>query len=92
VTQTDTTTGPYFEITLDAPLAADFDYLASNPAATGSGYILRGNTIANHRARGMLLKADHGLVEGNTIDGSSHGRDRPHLPSSGGTSPATAAM
>jgi hypothetical protein len=72
-TQTDNTTGPYFEVTLDTPLAADFDYLASNPAATGSGYILRNNTIANHRARGMLLKADHGLVEGNSIDGSSMG-------------------
>ena len=73
VAQSDNTTGPYFEVTLDAPLAADFDYLASNPAATGSGYVLRNNTISNHRARGMLLKADNGLVEGNTIDGSTMG-------------------
>jgi hypothetical protein len=72
-TLSDNTAGPFFEITLDRPLAADFDYLASNPAANGSGYVLRGNTIRNHRARGMLLKADRGLIEDNTIDGSTMG-------------------
>jgi hypothetical protein len=69
----DHTGGPYFEVTLDRPLPADFDYLVSNPAATGSGYVLRDNTIRNHRARGMLLKADNGLVEGNLIEGSTMG-------------------
>jgi hypothetical protein len=65
------TLGPYVEILLDRSLAADFDYLCSNPAAIGSGYVLRNNTIRDHRARGMLLKAHNGLVEGNTIDGST---------------------
>jgi hypothetical protein len=69
----DHTAGPYFEVMLDRPLPADFDYLVSNPAATGSGYVLRENTIRNHRARGMLLKADNGLVEGNLIEGSTMG-------------------
>ena len=69
----DNTQGPFYEVKLDHPLMADFDYLASNPAAVGSGYVLRGNTIRNHRARGMLLKADNGLVEGNTIEGSTMG-------------------
>ena len=73
VTLSDNTQGPFFEVVLDRPLAAGFDYLASNPAAAGSGYVLRGNTIRNHRARGMLLKADRGLVEGNMIDGSTMG-------------------
>jgi len=73
VTLSDNTQGPFFEVTLDRPLVAGFDYLASNPAAVGSGYLLRGNTIRNHRARGMLLKADGGLVEGNTVDGSTMG-------------------
>jgi hypothetical protein len=73
VTLSDNTKGPFYAIALDRPLAADFDYLASNPAAAGSGYVLRENTIRNHRARGMLLKADHGLIEGNTIDGSTMG-------------------
>ena len=56
---------------LDRPLAAHPGDLAMNPAASGSGYILRNNTIRFHRARGMLLKADHGLVEGNEIVGST---------------------
>jgi hypothetical protein len=73
ITRGDSTRGPYWELMLDRELKADFDYLASNPAAMGSGYIARNNTIRNHRARGMLLKADNGLVEGNTIDGSTMG-------------------
>jgi hypothetical protein len=70
-TRGDNTGGPYWEVTLDKPLAADFDFVASNPHAVGSGYILRRNTIRNHRARGLLLKADDGLVENNTIEGST---------------------
>ncbi len=69
----DNTEGPYFTVTLDHAVKADFDYLAENPAATGAGYVLRYNTILNHRARGMLLKASDGLVEHNTIDGSTMG-------------------
>ncbi len=72
-TRDDNSTGPYFELTLARPLPASFDYLASNSAASGSGYVLRNNTILNHRARGMILKADNGLVEANTIDGSTMG-------------------
>jgi hypothetical protein len=72
-TRTDNSTGPYFEITLAHSVSAAYDYLASNPEAEGSGFILRNNTIWNHRARGMLLKADNGLVEDNTIDGSTIG-------------------
>jgi hypothetical protein len=67
----DFTVGPYYQITLDRPLKADFDYLASNPNASGAGFVLRNNTVMNHRARGMNLKADNGLVEGNVIDGST---------------------
>jgi hypothetical protein len=72
-TRQDNTAGPYFAISLDRPLPAEFDFLASNPAASGRGYVLRGNRIRNHRARGMLLKTDDGLVEDNVIDGSSMG-------------------
>jgi hypothetical protein len=56
---------------LDHPVPAAFDWLVSDADAIGSGYVLRGNTIRNHRARGMLLKAEDGLVEGNTVDGST---------------------
>lgn len=59
------------ELTLDHAVAASFDWLASNPAANGSGYVIRNNVIRNNRARGILLKADDGLVEGNLIDGST---------------------
>ncbi|HEY2012827.1 MAG TPA: right-handed parallel beta-helix repeat-containing protein, partial [Bryobacteraceae bacterium] len=67
----DYTVGPYYQITLDRPVHADFDYLASNPAANGAGFVLRNNTIRNHRGRGMNLKADNGTVENNLIDGST---------------------
>ena len=67
----DFTVGPYFQITLDRPLQAGFDYLAANPNASGAGFVLLKNTIMNHRARGMNLKADNGIVEGNLIDGST---------------------
>ena len=73
VTRTDNSTGPFWEITVSRPTGASRDYLASNPGALGSGYVLRNNTILNHRARGMVLKADSGVVEGNTIDGSTVG-------------------
>lgn len=72
-TRVDMMAGPYFQLTLDRELPADFDYFVSNPNGCGRGYIIRNNTIRNHRARGMLLKADDGLVENNTIDGSTHG-------------------
>lgn len=55
------------------PAALGFDFVLSNADAVGAGYVLRGNTIRNHRARGMLLKAPDGLVEGNAITNSSLG-------------------
>lgn len=70
-TTADFTIGPYYQITLDRVLQAGFDYVAADPSWNGAGYVIRNNTIKNHRARGMILKADNGLVEGNTIDGST---------------------
>jgi hypothetical protein len=61
----------YVEVTTEPRVTAGFDWLASNPATIGSGYVLRNNVIRNHRARGILLKAENGLVEGNTIEGST---------------------
>ena len=61
----------WFRLELDRALAAGPEFLAGDPAANGSGYVLRDNDIRNHRARGMLLKADDGLVENNRIDGST---------------------
>lgn len=61
----------FVEITTDQPLSAKMDFLASNPNAMGRGFVVRNCTIRNHRARGMLLKADDGLVEGNTVEEST---------------------
>ena len=61
----------FFEITTDRPLQAGEGDVVSNLDHTGDGYVLRGNTILDHRARGLLLKARDGLVENNLVDGSS---------------------
>ena len=61
----------FTELTLDKPVKAEFDWMVSNPNADGSNYIVRGCVIRNHRARGMLLKAENGLVENNLVDGST---------------------
>jgi uncharacterized protein (TIGR03437 family) len=67
----DFTAGPYYQITLDRVLPAGFDYLAANPAGSGDGFVIQNNNVLNHRARGINVKADHGLVQGNTIQGST---------------------
>jgi len=69
----DITAGPYARIRFEPPRKADFDWMLSNVSALGSGYVVRNNVIRNHRARGMLLKAEDGLVEGNLVDGSTIG-------------------
>ena len=61
----------YLEITFDKVPDGAVDGFVANLNRIGSGYVLRGNTILDHRARGILLKARDGLVENNRIDGSS---------------------
>lgn len=56
---------------LDTPLDVQPGDLVSSPDRNGSGFVVRNNTIRNHRARGILVKASEGVIEGNTIDGSS---------------------
>jgi hypothetical protein len=51
----------------------DFDWVANNADRNGNGFVLRNNTIENHRARGMLIKASDGIIEGNLINGSTLG-------------------
>lgn len=60
-----------YKVTLGSTLAVQVGSLLSNPNVCGRGYVLSGNTILNNRARGMLLKADDGLVSGNSISGST---------------------
>lgn len=61
----------FVEVTLDRPVEVGFQYVVSDSAANGAGYIIRNCTIRNHRARGLLLKSDDGLVENNVIEGST---------------------
>ena len=42
---------------------------ASNPRHNGAGFKILNCTLGNTRSRGILIKADHGLIEGNTISG-----------------------
>lgn len=55
------------------PAGVGFDFVAANADAVGAGFALRNNVIRNHRARGMLIKGSHGVVEGNVITNSSLG-------------------
>jgi hypothetical protein len=67
----DLTRSRFVEVVTEPAMAAGFDWQASNPAALGSGFVIRNNVIRNHRARGILIKADDGIIEGNTIEGST---------------------
>lgn len=58
-----------FTVTLAGDLPegiAKGDYVA-NMARSSSGFLIRNNFFHDHRARGMLLQARNGLVEGNRI-------------------------
>ena len=63
----DFTVGPYYQITLDRPLKAGFDYLAGNPNASGSRFIYRNNTIHNNRECGIGIAANNGDVAGDSL-------------------------
>lgn len=57
------------ELTLDRPSGAPPESKASNPRHNGAGFKILNCTLGNTRSRGILVKADHGLIEGNTISG-----------------------
>ena len=57
------------ELTLDRPSGAPTESKASNPRNNGAGFKILNCTLGNTRSRGILVKADHGLIEGNTISG-----------------------
>ncbi|PQV63287.1 Right handed beta helix region [Abditibacterium utsteinense] len=61
----------FFQLTLDKALDAKPGDVVSNLDQSGNGFVLRNNTILDHRARGFLLKARDGLVANNLVDGSS---------------------
>ncbi len=60
-----------FQYTLDNAQSIQAGYKVANPARCGHGYKIIGCTIRRNRARGMLLKADDGLVEHNLVEDST---------------------
>ncbi|XP_065179643.1 uncharacterized protein LOC135810105 [Sycon ciliatum] len=53
------------------PTGCGFDYIVSSPNRTGNGFLLQGNHIHYHRARGMLIKASDGTIQDNIVEGST---------------------
>lgn len=58
----------YHRLMLDHKVEVEFGDFISTPNSNGSGYVIRNNTIRNNRARGILVKADNGLIEGNVLE------------------------
>ena len=61
--------GDRLELTLDSPSGAPLESIASNPRCNGAGFKILNSTLGNTRSRGILIKSDHGLIEGCTISG-----------------------
>ena len=61
--------GRLLELTLDRESNATAEAKASNPLCDGAGYRILNCTLGNCRSRGILVKADNGLIEGCTISG-----------------------
>ena len=59
----------FAELTLDGKSGARAGMRASNPRRNGAGYKILNCTLGNCRSRGILVKGDNGLIEGNTISG-----------------------
>lgn len=57
-----------WKYTLDRAPGTKVGFLASNPSSCGPGYTLINNVIRRNRARGMLLKADDGVINGNLLE------------------------
>jgi hypothetical protein len=55
------------------PADVGFDYVIFNTHRSCSGFNIVNNTIRNHRARGLLVKASNGLIHGNHIENSTLG-------------------
>lgn len=59
----------YVELTLDNQIDVPFDSVAWFPARCGSGFKITGCVVRNSWSRGLLLKAESGLIRANLIEG-----------------------
>ena len=57
-----------YELTLSSSVAAAAGSAICAVNRRGDGFIVRNNYIFNKRARGILIKASDGIIEGNTIE------------------------
>ena len=62
------TNAAFVELTLDASLAPEPNWLVCNANEIGSGFIIRNTVIRGCGARGIMAKASDGLIEGCTIE------------------------
>ena len=60
-----------WKYTLDRDSGAKAGFKVSNPARCAPSYTLINNVVRRNRARGMLLKGDDGVVNGNLVEDST---------------------
>jgi hypothetical protein len=60
-------------VTLDKEIPVGDGWMVWNADACGNGFTVRNCTVRDNRARGMLIKAGDGTIEGSTVDGSTMG-------------------
>lgn len=58
----------FYELTLSSAVVAEPGSVVCSTDRKGNGFIVRNNYIGNKRARGILIKAEDGIIEGNTIE------------------------
>lgn len=63
----------FLEFICDRPVPATLNWLVSNPACAGSGYVVRDCVIRDCFARGILPKGDSGLIENNLVERTARG-------------------
>ncbi len=64
----------FYELVLNHPVVnARFRDRISDVNANGRGFTIRGCIIKDNRSRGMIIKADDGIVEDNTVEGCATG-------------------
>jgi hypothetical protein len=63
----------YCELSLDQEIQAQPGWMFNNANATGGGFTIRDCVIRGNRARGMMMKASDGTIEGCTVERSTQG-------------------
>ena len=60
-----------WKYTLDGAPGVNAGFLVSNPKRCGPDYTIINSVVRRNRARGMLLKADDGVINGNLVEDST---------------------